>query len=82
LFEKIKTLNQNKVSYSEVVAVIPAAGMATRLAPLPCSKELIPIGFGAIGQEKKFRPKVVSHYLLEMFKLARIKKAYIVLHSG
>ena len=78
----MKTLNQNKVSYSEVFAVIPAAGMATRLTPLPCSKELIPIGFGAIGQEKKFRPKVVSHYLLEMFELARIKKAYIVLHSG
>lgn len=69
------------MSYSEVVAVIPAAGMATRLAPLPCSKELIPIGFGIKGQESKFRPKVVSHYLLEMLKLAGIKKAYIVLHS-
>ena len=80
--ESMTALNQNKISYSEVVAVIPAAGMASRLAPLPCSKELIPIGFGAIGQENKFRPKVVSHYLLEMFKLARIKKAYIVLHSG
>jgi glucose-1-phosphate thymidylyltransferase len=77
------TLNKNKISYSEVVAVIPAAGMATRLAPLPCSKELIPIGFGAAGEENKFRPKVkvVSHYLLEMLKLARIKKAYIVVNS-
>ena len=73
---------QDKCSYSEAVAVIPAAGMAARLAPLPCSKELIPIGFGNIGQEDKLRPKVVSHYLLDMFKLARIKKAYIVLHSG
>ncbi|OEU63233.1 MAG: hypothetical protein BBJ57_07060 [Desulfobacterales bacterium PC51MH44] len=54
--------NQNKVSYSEVVAATPAAEMATRLTPLPCSKELIPIGFSAIGQENKFRPKVVSHY--------------------
>ena len=76
------TLNQNKVSSSEVVGVIPAAGMATRLAPLPCSKELIPIGFGALGQENQIRPKVVSHYLLEMLQLAGIKKAYIVLHSG
>jgi len=39
--------NQNKVSYSEVVAATPAAEMATRLTPLPCSKELIPIGFSA-----------------------------------
>ena len=71
-----------KVSQTEVVAVIPAAGMATRLAPLPCSKELIPIGFGTIGQKYQFRPKVVSHYLLEMFKLANIEKAFIVLHPG
>ena len=67
-----------------MVAVIPAAGMATRLAPLPCSKELIPVGFGAAGEEKESRPKVkvVSHYLLEMLTLARIKNAYIVLNSG
>ena len=75
-------MNQNKIPSSEVVAVIPAAGMATRLAPLPCSKELIPIGFGAIGQEDQFRPKVVSHYLLEMFKLAGINKAYIMVQPG
>jgi glucose-1-phosphate thymidylyltransferase len=82
-FFKNKTaLNQNNISSSEVIAVIPAAGKATRLSPLPCSKELIPIGFGAIGQENQLRPKVVSHYLLEMFKLAGIKKAYIVLNSG
>jgi glucose-1-phosphate thymidylyltransferase len=74
--------NQNKVPHSEVVAVIPAAGMATRLAPLPCSKELIPIGFGAIGQKNQFRPKVASQYLLDMLKLAGIIKAYIVVHSG
>jgi glucose-1-phosphate thymidylyltransferase len=76
------SLNQHKFPSSELVAVIPAAGMATRLAPLPCSKELIPIGFGAIGQKNQFRPKVVSHYLLEMFKSAGIKEAYIVVHSG
>jgi len=76
-------LNQNKAPYSEIVAVIPAAGMATRLAPLPCSKELIPIGFGAESEENRFRSKVkvVSHYLLKMLRLAGIKKAYIVLNS-
>ena len=73
-----------KISQTEVVAVIPAAGTATRLAPLPCSKELIPIGLGAADEEKESRPKVkvVSHYLLEMLSLARIKNAYIVLNSG
>jgi glucose-1-phosphate thymidylyltransferase len=79
--EITNNLNQSNVSYLEVVTIIPAAGMATSLTPLPCSKELIPIGFGAVEQEKKFRPKVISHYLFDMFKLAQIKKAYIMLNS-
>jgi glucose-1-phosphate thymidylyltransferase len=74
-------LNHHSLSNSEVIAVIPAAGTASRLAPLPCSKELIPVGFGAKGKESKFRPKVVGHYLLEMLTSAGIKKAYIVLNS-
>ncbi len=30
---------------SEVIGLIPAGGQAKRLSPLPCSKELYPIGF-------------------------------------
>lgn len=74
-------MNQNNISYTEIVAVIPAAGTAARLAPLPFSKELIPIGFRTPGQDNKQRTKVVSHCLLGMLNQAGIKKAYIVLQS-
>lgn len=74
-------MNQHKISYTEIVAVIPAAGTAARLAPLPFSKELIPIGFGKPGQDNTLRTKVVSHCLLGMLNQAGIKKAYIVLQS-
>lgn len=57
----------------EVIGLIPAGGQATRISPLPCSKELFPVGL---------RPKAVSHYLLEKMKLAGIAKAYIVLRPG
>jgi len=52
------------------------------LAPLPCSKELIPVGFGTIAGLTELRPKVVSHYLLECLRRAGIRKAYIVIRQG
>src|SRR5688572_17155863 len=64
----------------EVIGLIPAAGRAVRLAPLPCSKELYPIGFQA-AQEGS-RPKVVGHFLLEKMRAAGITKAYMVLRQG
>jgi glucose-1-phosphate thymidylyltransferase len=66
----------------EVVGVVPAGGHATRIAPLPCSKELYPIGFRSVEAGGEPRPKVVSHYLLEKMRFAGILKAYIVLRPG
>jgi len=65
---------------NEVVGLIPAAGQAKRIAPLPLSKELYPIGFQNINGRPQ--PKVVCHYLLEKFKRAGITKTYIVLRKG
>jgi glucose-1-phosphate thymidylyltransferase len=64
----------------QVVGLIPAAGHATRLAPLPFSKELYPIGFheGPHGP----RPKVVAHYLLEKLHAAGIRRVFVVLRDG
>lgn len=62
--------------------MIPAGGKATRIAPLPCSKELYPIGFRPIDQDRSLRPKVVCHYLLEKMRLAGVTKAYIILRKG
>jgi len=73
---------QENLSPPEVVGLIPAAGRATRIAPLPCSKELYPIGFRIDEQAHEARPKVASHYLLEKMRFAGISKAYFVLRSG
>ncbi|TKB61964.1 MAG: dTDP-glucose pyrophosphorylase [Nitrospira sp.] len=66
----------------EVVAVLPAAGRSLRLAPLPCSKELLPVGFGSIPGIQGTRPKVVSHYLLECLRKAGVRKGYVVIRQG
>lgn len=66
----------------EVVAVLPAAGRSIRLAPIPCSKELLPIGFGPIPGRPGKRPKVASHYLLECLRQAGVQKCYLVIRQG
>ena len=67
---------------SEVVAVLPAAGLSRRLAPLPCSKEILPVGFGEIPGIQGPRPKVASHYLLECLVEAGVRKVYMVIRQG
>jgi glucose-1-phosphate thymidylyltransferase len=66
----------------EVVGLIPAGGLATRIAPLPVSKEIYPIGFRQSEGGHGTRPKVVCHYLLEKMRQAGITRAYIVLREG
>ncbi len=66
----------------EVIGLMPAAGEATRLSPLPCSKELYPVGFRPAEQGSSVRPKVVCHYLLEKMRLAGVTRAYIILREG
>lgn len=66
----------------EVIGLIPAGGIASRLSPIPCSKEIYPIGFGPLVNNSSPHPKVVCHYLLEKFQLAGISKAFIILRSG
>ncbi|BCA54128.1 nucleotidyltransferase [Nitrospira sp. KM1] len=66
----------------DVVALIPAAGHSRRLAPLPCSKELFPIGRGPLPGIIGTRPKVASHYLLESLRQAGIRQCYMVIRQG
>jgi glucose-1-phosphate thymidylyltransferase len=73
--------NRDKEPYREVIGLVPAGGQATRIAPLPCSKELYPVGFRPV-KDRSLRPKVICHYLLEKMRLAGITRAYIVLREG
>lgn len=74
--------NRDRKSHPEVIGLIPAAGQAARIQPLPCSKELYPIGFQPGKKDQSLQPKVVCHYLLEKMRLAGITKAYVVLKEG
>jgi glucose-1-phosphate thymidylyltransferase len=73
---------KNRRRHSEIIGLIPAAGQATRIAPLPCSKELYPIGFRTVPGSDGLRPKAVSHYLLEKMQIAGVRKAYFILRQG
>jgi glucose-1-phosphate thymidylyltransferase len=76
------TLQSGYDAAGEVIGLVPAGGQATRLAPLPCSKELLPIGFRLLADGQSARPKVAAHYLLEKMRLADIAKAYIIVRQG
>lgn len=65
----------------QVVAIVPAAGNATRLFPLPFSKELYPSGL-FVDDSGVSQPKVVSHYLMDKFKSAGIKKVLFSIRKG
>jgi glucose-1-phosphate thymidylyltransferase len=70
------------MSDRQIIGLLPAGGQATRISPLPLSKELYPIGFRAVGDESNFRPKVVCHYLLEKMRCCGIDRAYFILRPG
>lgn len=72
----------NRPGDREIVGLIPAAGRATRISPLPCSKELLPIGWQQDGEEATRRPKVVSQYLLERMKAAGARRAFFIARDG
>lgn len=66
----------------KIIGLFPAAGRASRIAPLPCSKEIYPVGLHLQGTGDVMRPKVAGHYLLEKMRLAGAEKAYIILRQG
>lgn len=72
------------VNRTNLVGVVPAAGMGRRLFPYPNAKELFPIGYQEIeidGQLEK-RPKVISQYLIENMRAAGVSHFYFVLGYG
>jgi dTDP-glucose pyrophosphorylase len=60
--------------------IVPAAGLGTRIQPLACSKELLPIGTrDAQGRE---RPCAVSEYLVERMAAAGADRVCFVIAPG
>jgi glucose-1-phosphate thymidylyltransferase len=60
----------------KTVGLIPAAGLATRLGRLPCSKEILPVP----GPDGALRPLCTD--LLEAFSIAGIREVYVVVRQG
>lgn len=63
---------------ASVIGLLPAAGHARRLAPLPCSKELLPLWTGH-GDE---RPRPVCEHALAKMRNAGIDRVYLILRAG
>jgi len=68
--------------YNNTIGLFPAGGKGSRIAPLPCSKEIYPVGLQLQKTGNAMRPKVAGHYLLEKMRLAGAEKAYIILRQG
>lgn len=65
--------------------IVPAAGGASRVQPLPCSKEIFPVGFkqytGDLGVVS-VRPRAAADCLLEGMRLAGAERIFMVLGQG
>jgi glucose-1-phosphate thymidylyltransferase len=69
-------------NFEELIGLLPAGGEASRVYPLPCSKEIFPIGFYSAEKNKNVPPKAISHYLLEKMRRADVRKVYFILRQG
>lgn len=65
----------------DVVALIPAAGSGKRIAPIPGSKEVFPIGFTNVEGDKP-QVKVVSQYLFDRMVASGVGQGIIVVRDG
>jgi glucose-1-phosphate thymidylyltransferase len=64
-----------------MVGLIPAAGRATRLGRIPCSKEIYPVGYETQG-DGSGRPVTCSERLIHAFRRAGADRTFVVLGDG
>lgn len=66
---------------TRIVGVIPAAGLASRMPRLPCSKEIFPVGFQADGSGR-IVPKPIGMYVLEQMLVAEVSRILFIVRRG
>ncbi len=71
-----------KRTQKKIVGLIPAAGTAERISPLPCSKEIYPVEFATSPENEILRPKVVSQYLIEGMQGVDVTNVYVIIRKG
>ncbi len=62
----------------DIIGLIPAGGIASRLGKIPCSKEIFPMQFS----ESSDTISVVSENIIQYFKMAGIENIYFILREG
>ncbi len=62
------------------IGLIPAAGKASRLSAIPCSKEIIPVGF--TENSGRHQVKSAASCLLESLSAAEADRTYIIARKG
>src|SRR4051812_29432438 len=74
---------KNRVK-KNIIGIIPAAGLGSRLAPFPCPKELFPVGYQNyfVDGRMQRRPKVISQYLIENILHAGAQKFLFIVSEG
>jgi glucose-1-phosphate thymidylyltransferase len=66
---------------AEPVAVIPAAGLASRLGAIPCSKEVLPVAFPG-GDQDGASTITACEFLIHRFRNAGARRVFVVLRQG
>lgn len=59
-----------------LIGIIPAAGLGSRLQPLPFSKELYPVGFHKINES--VRVSTISQYLIDALKKTGVHQLFFI----
>lgn len=81
MIEKTSGLSKQLHESGQLAGLIPCAGYAKRISPLPCSKEIYPVGFHNNDPEGLRGPKVISSYLLERLSAAGTEIAYMIIRK-
>lgn len=61
-----------------LVGLLPTAGSARRISPLPCSKEILPVGYASKEGATQGTVKAPIQYLLEQMQTAGGRNAFII----
>lgn len=62
-----------------LVGLVPAAGHASRIGDIPCSKEVFPVG---LAQSHSEGPRVACEFVLDRMRSAGVDRAYVILRDG
>jgi glucose-1-phosphate thymidylyltransferase len=65
---------------SDFVAVLPAGGVGSRLAPFRYPKELLPIAYQESGSASNgLRPRVIAEFAIEAFVQAGVRRCLVII---